>query len=205
MFFNVKTLFVGALTLLSAVYVNADACDEGPWAPVSAVGGQGGDRFCTTDQANGVVITGVQVWATSKSIRGVQFYYSNGKDSGLIGDSTHDEGLDTRLDWDASTDVVDQVKMWGNGDGTWLGRFYLHTKSGKQIDIGKDTNGQDTFETNVGAGVLLGAFGAAKEDGDKGKRIVAMGLLFLKSKITKISQDEVVFDETPEVLNARKE
>jgi hypothetical protein len=70
---------------------------------------------------------------------------------------------------------------------------------GAELDVGKDTNGQDTFETKVNSGIMLGAFGSS------GDHVDNLGFLFLKSKIDKITQDDIVFSETPEDLNARME
>jgi len=104
-----------------------------------------------------------------------------------------------RLDWDPSVDGVSQLKTWGNGKGQYLGRVYLRTKKGAELDVGKDTDGQDTFETKVNSGILLGAFGGS------GDKIDRLGFLFLKSSIDKITLEDVVFKETPEELNKRME
>ena len=53
--------------------------------------------------------------------------------------------------------------------------------------MGKDTNGQTTFEHSVESGILLGGFG------NSGDSIDSLGLLFLKSKIDKMTVSDVLF------------
>lgn len=62
MFFS--KLLLGAAALFSAVVHAQDDCGEGPWSDVSYTGGDGGGRFCATKWKAGVVVTGVEVWAS---------------------------------------------------------------------------------------------------------------------------------------------
>jgi hypothetical protein len=142
-------------------------------------------------------VTGVEAWANKKGVQGFQLYYSDGSNSRLYG--TIDGDRTQRLDWDPSVDTITQVRTWGNGRGQFLGRIEIKTAKGGHFDVGKDTSGQDTFETNVGSGIMLGAFGTS------GDLMDSLGFYFLKSKIDKISMEDIVFDETPEMLNERME
>ncbi|KAF2792567.1 hypothetical protein K505DRAFT_418383 [Melanomma pulvis-pyrius CBS 109.77] len=197
MLFSATKLLLGAACLLFGAAQAQDDCGEGPWQDVSYTGGDGGGRFCATKWKAGVVVTGVEVWADKGSVRAVQFYYSDGTNSQQWGKVDGDKHA--RLDWDPAVDGISQIKTWGNGRAQYLGRVFIRTKKGAELDVGKDTSGQDTFETNVASGIMLGAFGSC------GDRIDNMGFLFLKSKIEKITIDDVVFSETPEMLNARME
>ncbi|KAF2262424.1 hypothetical protein CC78DRAFT_534762 [Lojkania enalia] len=199
MLFSPQRLLLGATCLIATFtgFTRADDCESGPWQDVSSVGGNGGGRWCATKFKSGIVITGIEAWADKKSVRGVQFYYSDGTNSGLVGKQDGDRH--GRMDWDPSVDQISQIKMWGNGVGKYNGRIYIRTKKGNEFDVGKDTSGQDVYETKVASGIMLGAFGNA------GERIDHLGFLFLKSKIEKITVGDVVFSETPEELNSKKE
>ncbi|KAF2111880.1 hypothetical protein BDV96DRAFT_179717 [Lophiotrema nucula] len=199
MVFSPKKLLIGAATLLASLsgFAHADDCESGPWQDVSYTGGNGGGRFCATKYLSGIVITGVEVWGDGKGVRALQFYYSDGTQSDLIGKIDGDKH--GRMDWDPSVAQISQIKTWGNGKGQNLGRVYIRTTAGNELDVGKDTSGQDTFDTKVASGIMLGAFGAS------GDRIDNLGFLFLKSKISKIDVGSIVFDETPEALNAQQE
>ncbi|KAF2715525.1 hypothetical protein K504DRAFT_529686 [Pleomassaria siparia CBS 279.74] len=198
MFLSASKILLGAACLFfGAAQAQDDDCTAGPWSDVSYTGGGGGSRFCATKWKAGVVVTGVEVWSNDHNVRAVQFYYSDGTNSpqwGKIDGNKH-----ARLDWDPSVDGISQIKSWGNGKGQYLGRVYIRTVKGAELDVGKNTNGQNTFETNVASGIMLGAFGQS------GDSIDSLGFLFLKSKIEKITVDDVVFNETPEDLNARME
>lgn len=198
MLFCPKKLLLGAAYLLFASSVAADDCQSGPWTDVLNIGGPGGDtEFCSTKWMNGIVVTGVEVWANAWAVTGIQLYFSDGTDSGVFG---HENGDRTdRLTWDPSTDSISQLKMWGNGQGQFTGRVQIRTKTGLELDVGKDTSGQDTYEIKVNSGIMLGALGKS------GDSIDVLGFLFLKSTVSKISMENVTFQETPDELNARKQ
>ncbi|KAF2731385.1 hypothetical protein EJ04DRAFT_579188 [Polyplosphaeria fusca] len=199
MIFSPKKLLLGAAVLFSGFsgLALADDCEQGPWQDVTSTGASTGGPYCATKWKSGTVITGVEVWANDKTVRAIQFYFSDGTNSQQWGKP--DGNKHARMDWDSAVDQIGQIKTWGNGKGQSLGRVYIRTKSGKELDVGKDTSGQDTFETNVASGVMLGAFGTA------GDVIDSLGFIFLKSKIEKITVSDIVFDETPEALNAQQE
>lgn len=183
MYFSPRKLLIAAACLLTAV--RASDCSDGPWQDVQWVGGQGGGDFCATKYKQGVVITGVEVWANKGGVRAIQFYYSDGTNSGQFGKIDGDRH--GRLDWDPAVDGISQVKSWGNGRGQHLGRVQIRTKKGAELDVGKDTSGQDTFESKTASGIMLGAFGRS------GDLVDSLGFLFLKSKIERITIDDVVF------------
>lgn len=197
MLFSTTKIILGVTALFATAVQAASDCDNGPWAPVSHTGGLKGAPFCATKFKEGVVITGVEVWANTKSVRAIQFYYSDGTNSRQWG--VVDGDRKGKLTWDPATDGISQIKTWGNGRGQFLGRVQIRTRSGKELDVGKDTSGQDTFETNVGSGIMLGAFGAS------GDVIDRLGFLFLRSKVEKLTIDDIQFKDTPEDLNKRRQ
>lgn len=187
MFYNPAALLVGAAAIFSSFAAAAD-CANGPWQDVQYVGGKDGSEFCFTKWDQGIVMTGLEAWATMDEIQGIQFYYSDGTTSGMVGKLKETTTKHARIDWDPATDGVEQLKTWGNGIGTLLGRVYLRTKAGAEFDVGKeDTSGQDVFESKTASGILLGAFGRS------GWLIDGVGFLFMKSKIDKMTIEDVSF------------
>ena len=186
MFFNPRSLLMGAVALVLSGAATAADCTNGPWTNVRYIGGQGGGEWCDTKYDQGIVISGMEVWASSKAVRAVQFYYSDGTNSQMYG-KLDDIKQHDRKDWDPSKDSISQFKSWGNGNGKYLGRIQLRLKSGAVLDVGKDTDGQETYESDVQSGILLGAFGRV------GDSIDGMGVLFLKSKVDKITIENVKF------------
>ncbi|KAH7125511.1 hypothetical protein B0J11DRAFT_308099 [Dendryphion nanum] len=197
MLFSTPKILLGVSALFASSALAKSDCDSGPWTDVSSTGGGDGGPFCATKWKEGVVIKGVEVWANTKSVRAIQFYYSDGTNSQQWGKVDGDRHA--RMDWDPATDGISQIKTWGNGRGQYLGRVQIRTSKGKELDVGKDTNGQNTYETKVASGIMLGAFGGA------GDVIDRLGFLFLKSKVDKISIDDVKFKDTPDQLNKRME
>lgn len=190
MYFNLRSLLAGAAALSLFVGVTTADCTNGPWTDVTTTGGQGGGAWCATKYDQGIVITGVEVWASQYAVRALQFYYSDGTDSGMIGQAQA-VTEHNRIDWDPTKDGISQMKTWGNGDGHFLGRLYLRLKSGGELSVGKDTDDQNVYETDVQSGVLLGAFG------NNGNTIDKFGALFLRSKVNKVTVEDVTFVRNP--------
>lgn len=200
-FLKPSTLLLSVTSLLVGS-VTAEQCDNGPWTDVFSIGGKEGESFCRTKFEDGIVVTGIEVWASKSHVSAVQFYYSDGTDSGRLGKSKDDKEHE-RLDWDYSKgQKIDQMEMWGNGKGTALGRVHVKLNSGEEISVGKDTGGQDVFKHETHSGVLVGAVGAATPDDNK---IDRLGFLFLKSEIDKVTVTDVVFEDTMEDLNAKNQ
>ncbi|KAF2448959.1 hypothetical protein P171DRAFT_352607 [Karstenula rhodostoma CBS 690.94] len=194
MFFNPRSLLLGSAALFLSGLANAADCANGPWTNVLYIGGQGGGEWCHTKYDAGIVVTGMEVWASKKAVRAVQLYYSDGSNSGMVG-KLDDIGEHQRIDWDPSKDGISQLKTWGNGNGKYLGRVYLRLKSGGELNVGKDTDGQTTYETDVQSGIMLGAYGRG------GDSIDGMGVLFLKSKVKKVTIENVNLNERMQGLN----
>jgi len=134
MLFGTKHVLFAALALFSNVSSAVDDCENGPWiaANIQWTGGPGGERFCATKWKQGIVITGVEVYASGKAVEAIQFFYSDGTNSPQFGEPNEEKKQ--RLDWDPSVDSLSLVKSWGNGRGQYLGRLYMRTKTGKELD-----------------------------------------------------------------------
>lgn len=199
MFFSPRKLLLGA-ALLSPFIAAADKCSDGPWRDVQRVGGGGGGAFCETKWDEGTVIDGLEVFADDGAVRGIRFFFSDGTDKMIGEEGAKKQG---KIQWDPAQEIVKQLRLWGNGNGKYLGRISLTTTLlGKEdevkqsLDVGKNTNGQDTFEPKVASGVILGAFGSF------GEKIDNLGFLFLKSKVKSMGLEDVDFpDDTAEELN----
>jgi hypothetical protein len=204
MFCNPKALLIGASALFlsglasaqndTAPAAGANSCTGGPWKDPVYTGGQTGTEFCHTKYSDGVVMNGIEVWTAKKYIEAVQFYYSDGTNSGTIG-KVEKEKEHKRLNWDPSTDGLEQVKLYPDSKGESLGRIFIRTKAGEELNLGKSD--ETAVETMVNSGMLLGVSGRADE------QVNGLSFLFMGSKIDKATIEDVVFDETPEELNKR--
>lgn len=68
---------VGAASFVGIA--SASDCDNGPWAPVSVTGFDGGNQWCDTQWKSGLVITGVEVWSDGDIVNAIKFRYSDGR------------------------------------------------------------------------------------------------------------------------------
>lgn len=199
---------MGSVALLSAAVqadtTRADAntdCSSGPFhTGISWVGGSdGGDPFCATRWKQGVVMTGIEAWANHETLRAVQFKFSDGSLSEVFGKADGDKH--DRIEWKSTEAHVEKITLWGNGRGTRTGRIFVRLSDGKELDVGKDTSGQTSFDQVIDpdktGGILLGAFGKRGED------INHLGFLFLGSKIKKIRVEDITLDDSLENLNAK--
>ncbi|PGH27597.1 hypothetical protein AJ80_00610 [Polytolypa hystricis UAMH7299] len=184
---------LGCLLTLSAAFssqlaTRQSACDSGPWArPIRPVGGMGGYPFCETRWRDGLIMKGMEVWADNGRVRGIEFTYSDGSISTLYGERGGEKR--GRIDWNAAEgDAINSITLYGDGRGRRVGRIIVRTQSGKELDVGKNTSGQDAFAMTVGSGVLVGAFGHSGADIDN------LGFLFLASKIQKVDISDLVLD-----------
>lgn len=191
---------LGAVALFAGISTATD-CDSGPWnaGNINWVGGDGGGAFCETKWKAGVVITGVDVYATGDGVEALQFYYSDGTSGNQWGQVNGHEAAKS-LHWDPTKgESIQQLRMWGNGVGTRLGRVYLRTSTGATLDAGKDTSGQKVYEKPVDSGVMLAAFGKC------GDSIDNLGLIFMKSTVASVQVTNTKFADTPDELNKKQE
>jgi hypothetical protein len=213
MVFNPKSLVVGATALLFSGLVSAQnstappssgnstapsteaSCTGGPWKEPKYIGAETGTEFCHTKFQEGVLMSGIEVWSTKKQIEAVQFYYSDGSNSGTIGKVVK-EKEHKRLEWDSATDGIGQIRLWTDKKGETLGRIFIRTKNGEELDLGKEGK-TDPVEPMTNTGMLLGVSGRADD------MVRGLSFLFMGSKIDKITVEDLVFEETPEELNKR--
>jgi len=205
MVFNPKSLLVGATALFFTGLVSAQnttspapaagSCTGGPWKEPQYTGAEVGTEFCHTKFKDGIVMNGIEVWSAKKNIEAVQFYYSDGTNSGMIG-KVNKEKENKRIEWDSATDGISQVRLWTDKKGESLGRIYIRTKNGQELNLGKEGK-TDPVETVVNTGMLLGVSGRADEV------VNGLSFLFMGSAIDKITVQDVKFEDTPEELNKR--
>jgi hypothetical protein len=175
----------------------AGSCTGGPWTEPKYAGAQAGTEFCHTKFNSGLLINGIEVWSDKKIIEAIQFYYSDGSNSGQIGKSPK-EKEHKRLDWDSATDGLSSVKLWTDKKGENLGRITIRTKKGGELTLGKQGK-EDPIESPTNTGMLLGVSGRADDT------IKGLSFLFMGSAIDKMSLEDVKFEDTPEELNKRME
>lgn len=152
--------------------------------------------ICETQWKQGNVVVGIEVWATKKNLAGYQLYYSGGEKSHMIGSKEGDHYQ--KLEWDAKTVTISKLHMWSNPEATRTGKVYIELNDGRTLDVGMDKPAETTHYMEVGSGVLLGSFGKADS------AIVALGFIFLESKVTKISLGDFKFDEDMKAYAAKQ-
>lgn len=101
------------------------------------------------------------------------------------------KGEPGQLDLDEG-ELITTALLFGDGSGRWLGHIYIKTNQGKTLDFGRDISKIDTYEINVGSGILLGAVISAHE-GDIGN----LAWLFLGQPIDHIEINDVQFKQDP--------
>ncbi|KAF2870112.1 hypothetical protein BDV95DRAFT_608132 [Massariosphaeria phaeospora] len=207
MFSKFATVIGAGALLFSGLASAADpkACESGPWTDVHAIGNAKiTHQWCDTKHAEGIPITGIEAWANEHTIQAVQFYFADGTAGPQIGMPDNDGTSESkvtkkhqRIDWDMAGNQIKQVKLWGNGKGTSLGRIQIRTDK-EEFDVGKLTGKQQAFDIKVNSGILLGAYGGVKDS-----TVEVMGFLFLKSEIKSMSVENFQTSDTPEQLNEK--
>jgi hypothetical protein len=188
MLYNPKRILLAGAVLLNTFTNAIGDCDNGPWnlANVLAVGGQKGNQWCSSKQSQGIIINGVEVYYDKNGVNSLQWYYTDDSKGDVIG---HAKGDHQKLTWDPSAgEMITSFKCWGNGKGEWLGKVSIQAGKDKALEVGKNVGNQDTFDQKTESGILVGAFGNADKD-----RVISLGLLFLKSKIDKMSVQDIVY------------
>lgn len=169
----------------------AGNCESGPFQDGRyGVGAGSGIARCETRWDDGLVINGIEVWYEGKGkswIRGIQFQYSNGDLSEVLGNA---DGNSHRIEWDAAKERVEKVTLWGDGKGTSVGRIKIRTTA-QDMDVGKGTDGQTAYDQPVGSGVLLGVYGFTSW------KVDMLQFLFLGSKVKSMEVSDVKFDKDP--------
>lgn len=150
---KITTVIATFAALTSTAF--AGNCESGPFQDGRyGVGAGSGIARCETRWDDGLVINGIEVWYEGKGkswIRGIQFQYSNGDLSEVLGNA---DGNSHRIEWDAAKERVEKVTLWGDGKGTSVGRIKIRTTA-QDMDVGKGTDGQTAYDQLVGSGVLL--------------------------------------------------
>lgn len=136
---------------------------EGPWAPVSGVGGRGGKKFLAFKGNDGKLVIGLTVTWNLRYLRGIRLKYSDATLSEQIGVSH--SSYSRHFEFEPG-EAITSASLWGNGVGTRAGRIRFETNKNHTFDAGKDTSGQDEYSIEVGSGFLAGFSGRADRDID---------------------------------------
>ncbi|OCK84546.1 hypothetical protein K432DRAFT_422506 [Lepidopterella palustris CBS 459.81] len=172
---------------------DVDPFPPGPWASIQEVGGDGGSAWQESKWDSGLVVMAIQVWDDGSRLRGIQLTYTDGSTSVVYGEPSG--GNDRTLTLDVGGgELVTSLTLWGDGVGSRAGRVLIQTNK-QQFNAGKDTSSQTGYPADVGGGIITGAFGRAGQDLD------ALGFLFLRAKITKISITDVVLSQALTTAN----
>lgn len=139
------------------------------------IGGGDGNPFTLSQVTSGKMLTNLQFWRDSQTIRGVRMTYNTGESilRGSSDDNPDNYGMiDIALD-----DRITKFTMLDNGKISGrltLGRVLIETSSGLTFNFGVD-GGTVPYTQDVHSGILAGIVGA------DGTEIDRSGLLFLKS------------------------
>lgn len=167
MHFSAKTLLaVFSATLLAGV--RADDCSDGPVDSFVGWGKKGynpNTPFCQTKWKAGLVVTGLEAWATKYHVSGVQFTYSDGSKGAVIGNTVfgdnkngdNSEGGDGKhfaINWGAE-DKITKMECATSKDGKALGLINIEV-AGKKLSVGSVSDGDSV---STASGLLLGASG----------------------------------------------
>lgn len=164
-----------------------DACSANGLAPRNFVGASGGTPFCENRlQSSGEVLSGLEVWSDDKGIFGIALTFSSGT-SVTYGNQGNGRTDNLNL---VPGELVQSARLWGNGKGQHLGHIYIKTDK-QEFDVGMPKP-NDGYASNIGGGLLLGAFGGIGDTYLQG-----MGFIFLGAKIDHIEIGDVQFDPDP--------
>lgn len=209
----IRNILLGAGALFAAGVV-ADDCEGGPWDETVWMGrpqdDPAGNYFCDTKWKQGLVVTGVTIWAEKYHIKGLRFKYSDGSEGDLHGQATGNPDWTpaapkNSLTW-REDETLRAVKMWNNwNDGNGpdaVGRIEVSVGEVKlevSSDVG-DTSKSDNRGTEIplNSGVLLGA------RGKQGQWVESLELLFLSDKVVSSTLIDMELGSSLEEWNAKQ-
>jgi hypothetical protein len=196
----------GCATILSLAGValgdDKDDCTQGPTdGPLKYWGktGSGQQGFCHTQWTHGLVVVGIEVWATQWQIKGIKLTYSDGTSPPMEGDPSGDQNRHDSISWNPQ-DQVTAFKLAGNYAGDGLGLVHIEV-AGKTLDVRSDTGSFNGDTVDVGSGILLGAKGEAGPPGDF---VRAWAPVFLGKSSGPASILDVVYDDDLNDLTNRQ-
>ena len=162
---------------------------SGPFSPEFCVGGFGGSPWSTcgwvTNQ-KALVVTKLEVWWNSSTLKAVQITYANSSISPIFGQTS---GNGSSITF-APGERVTSLTLWGNGVGTRTGRIRITTSKGQTFDVGKNTDGQNSYSAPIGSGILVGMVGRGGQDIDM------LGAVFLEGSVSSISIGDIQYNDS---------
>ncbi|KAF2869574.1 hypothetical protein BDV95DRAFT_609112 [Massariosphaeria phaeospora] len=162
------------------------------------IGGGDGMDFCEQRSDYGVVINGIEVWADKDGVNGLRVRFTDGSNSPQLGRQLGDH---KEASWKPDEgDLLSNIDLWGNGNGRHVGRIRLRFSSGYVFEHGKDVNGKNPFELNVGGGIMLGIAGLHSPD----KVINQLTFRMLKSNIKSTEIGDLHYEEDTDAIIAQK-
>lgn len=146
-----------AYTLFVAGVARADDCSDGPANQPIQKWGKDVDNggFCHTQWTQGLVVTGIEVWATAWQITGVQMTYSDGTKAPLQGQTNGDRH--DAINWGAQ-DTITKMAVGNNYAGDGLGIIHIEV-GGKTFDVRTDIGSTNGEPVTLATGLLIGASG----------------------------------------------
>lgn len=139
------------------------------------IGGNGGGAFVHYQIRQKAVVTRIEAWAGSWTLRGVKIHYSNGV-TRLFGKAA-DRYSSMNIDY-AAGEHVTELSIWGNGAGSRCGAFRIKTNKGQHFFPKMYRWGlKREYKMQVGSGIILGVHGKHGSDID------SLGFLMLRKVI----------------------
>lgn len=173
--------------------------DANVFAPLRAIGGNGGNGFALYGGTNGALLHRIGVWAESWQIKAIRVWLTNGNTqtfgnpNGSYKEYTFEPG-----------ERMTRLSLWGNGRGTRTGWIEFSTSTGGSFSHGMtEWKRRQEYPIDIGSGICCGVFGRAGSDIDN------MGFVFLRpiksSLLTNVSYPTLGFEQasiTPKVLES---
>lgn len=204
--FSNQNLIFGATSLLSLVGPGHTAsCTDNSILAPQTWGGKSGapTNWCSTNWDKGVVVTGLELWATPWQVKGLRFTYSDTTKSNIFGKNTDDDGNVLPTSDSITWAVGDTIKSMTIGPN-WvsppdaLGIFHMEVSNGQKIDYAGTYTGSPK-PVDVGSGIMLGASGGA------GAFIDGAQFMFLADTVGQAEITAIQFDEDLNTVNKKQE
>ncbi|CAI6338022.1 unnamed protein product [Periconia digitata] len=213
MFFNVKAILASAILIsgfasgrvlvaregFDPKTADGGRCDRPYMKRTTLVGGPTGTSFCTQKSDFGAFVKGLDVWGNGEGLKGLRFYFTDGKISPMLGGSIGDK---QEWRWEPENgDLINRITLWGHGLGRHLGRIEMSIEGKQTFKAGKEPGKIKSYETtDTGSGIMVGGMGLFEE----GKWINQLAFAMLKSPIKTMELKDVKYEQTVEELQKQR-
>jgi len=184
-----------------------DDCSKGPFNSGKMYGdaSSGGNHFCETKWKQGLVVTGLEVWAAKDQIKGLQWTYEDGSKS-LTGENiangntgnSHDRH--DSITWNP-TDVITGLTVYKNKVGDALGHIIIttNTSSTAKLDVScVNWDPSSLEEVPLDTGILIGGWGQYSS------MVNSIQWLFMKSRPKSAKMVSVSYTEDIATWNEKQ-